>query len=246
VDKPGHIAPIRRGLEETKGEIVAFLDDDTEPERGWLQALLEPFMDPKVACVGGRVITPNFRGKVHPDAGRIRWYGKHVGNIGALEAPAPVEVDGVPEGNCAWRVQILRQLDFDPVFDFDDASMYGLDLCLQAKALGYRVIYYSAARVVHHVAPRDPTLNRQDRPRRTFTYSRNYTYLAMKHFRGWRRISFMLWWWLIGERGSYGVVLSISNLILYSHKTWPILKASFIGKWIGTKIWLKNCRNKGR
>jgi cellulose synthase/poly-beta-1,6-N-acetylglucosamine synthase-like glycosyltransferase len=51
VDKPGHIAPIKRGLEETKCEIVAFLDGDTEPEQGWLQALLEPFTNPKVAPV---------------------------------------------------------------------------------------------------------------------------------------------------------------------------------------------------
>src|SRR5437879_4732802 len=63
VKGPGHVAPIRRGLIEATGEAIAFLDDDTEPSAGWLAALLEPFSDPRVACVGGRVATSGFRGR---------------------------------------------------------------------------------------------------------------------------------------------------------------------------------------
>jgi len=89
VNRPGHIPPIQAGLASVQTPIAAFLDDDAEPEPGWLQALLEPFADPRVGCVGGRVVTPGFRGKVRRDAGKIRWYGKHVGNIGTLEMPRP-------------------------------------------------------------------------------------------------------------------------------------------------------------
>jgi GT2 family glycosyltransferase len=300
VDRPGHIAPIEVGLRATKTPLVAFLDDDAEPEAGWLEALVSAFSDPQVACVGGRVITPGFRGKVRADAGRVRWYGNHIGNIGALEArgpvevdgvmecnwawrsnalrslrldpifedgdavyldggrlrwygrhignigafeaPGPVDVDGVMEGNWAWRVAVLRRLDFDPVFDFDDASMYGLDLCLRAKALGYRVLYQPAARIVHHIAPRDPALARQDRPLRTFAYSRNYTYLALKHLRGWRRATFVLWWWLVGERGSYGIATAAMDLAMQGRKIWPLVNASLSGKWAGVKVWARNGR----
>jgi len=242
VDRPGHIAPIEVGLRATKTPLVAFLDDDAEPEAGWLEALVSAFSDPQVACVGGRVITPGFRGKVHADAGRVRWYGKHIGNIAAVEASSPLDVDGVMENNWAWRVDVLERLDFDPTFDFDDASMYGLDLCLQAMSLGYRVLYQPAARVVHHVAPRDPALARQDRPQRTFAYSRNYTYLALKHLRGWRRVTFVLWWWLVGERGSYGIATAAMDLAIQGRKIWPLVNASLSGKWAGVKVWARNGR----
>jgi cellulose synthase/poly-beta-1,6-N-acetylglucosamine synthase-like glycosyltransferase len=57
-------APIRglsrarnRGLAESQGEIVAFVDDDALPTTGWLGRILEPFADPKVAGVTGDTVT---------------------------------------------------------------------------------------------------------------------------------------------------------------------------------------------
>jgi GT2 family glycosyltransferase len=216
---------------------VAFVDDDAEPEIGWIAALLEMFADPLVACVGGRVNTVDFKGIVHRDAGRIRWYGKHIGNIGALDVSQPIDVDAVVECNWAWRTDMLRRLCFDPALDFDDASMYGLDLCLQVKERGYRVIYQPAARVLHHEAPRDPSLDRGDRTRRVLSYSRNYTYIALRRFRGLRRRVFPLWWWLVGERGSYGLAKAGIDLVLQGRAVWPVVRASFAGKSEGIRAW---------
>ena len=102
-------------------------------------------------------------------------------------------------------------LQFDPILNFDDASMYGLDLCLQAQGKGWRVIYEPRARVHHHVAPRPPGLDRADRPRRSFAYSRNYTYIMLKHLPWWRWPIFMAWWFLIGERGSWGLAAVLAD-----------------------------------
>lgn len=238
VDTPGHIPPVQRGIEIARGDFIVFLDDDAEPREGWLEALLQPFGDARVACVGGRVETPGFAGKVHSDAGQIRWYGKHVGNIGELDESQPIDVAGVMECNWAWRADVLRRLEFDPVFAADDASMYGLDLCLQARALGQRVVYQPGARVVHHVAPRDPLLDRDERPTRTVAYSRNYTYLGLRHFRSFRRIAFVMWWWVIGDCGSYGPMTAALDAVLKGpRKTWPLFRASLRGKWEGTREW---------
>lgn len=46
-----------RGLSESKSEIVAYLDDDAVPDENWLGQILEPFSDPRVAVVTGKVIT---------------------------------------------------------------------------------------------------------------------------------------------------------------------------------------------
>jgi GT2 family glycosyltransferase len=239
VQRPGHVAPVRRGLEEARGEVVAFLDDDAEPQPGWLKALVELFSDARVACVGGRVVTPGFRGKVHADAGRVRWYGKHIGNIGALEASGPLEVDGVMEGNWAWRTDVLRNLRFDLVFEDSDATMYGLDLCLQAKALGWRVVYEPRARVVHHVAPRHPTLDRADLAARTFAYSRNMTYIALKHFRGFRRATWLGWWWLVGDSGSRGPVRVMVDALRRNGRPVSLAFTELSGKVEGVRWWRK-------
>lgn len=237
VDRPGHVAPVKRGLKEVRGDFVAFLDDDAEPESGWLGAIIAPFSDPRVACVGGRVIVRGLRARVPADAGRVRWYGRHIANVGQREDPQPVDVDGVVECNWAWRTEVLRSLSFDERLDVHDAALYGLDLCLQARRLGYRVVYNSRARVIHHVAQRDPSLDRGNVMQAVHRYSRNYTVIALKHFRGLQRLGFLVWWWGIGERGSYGIVKAIADLTIQGPRIWGLLRASFAGKVAGVQAW---------
>lgn len=236
VEAPGHIAPVQRGLRAAAGEVVAFLDDDAEPESRWLASLVEPFDDPRVACVGGRVLTPGLRARVHRDAGKIRWYGRHIANVGEREDVELADVSAVMEGNCAWRRSILTQLHFDPVLNFDDAALYSLDLCLQARAVGYRIVYQAAARVKHHAAPRSPELDRGDRSQRLFCYSRNYTYIVLKHFGPVQRAIFLAWWWLVGDSGGYGLARSVERL-RHRNGARAEIRASWAGKAEGWRRW---------
>jgi GT2 family glycosyltransferase len=187
--------------------------------------------------VGGRVCTPGFVGRVRPDAGFIRWYGQHIGNVAALELSKPRQVKAVMECNWAWRSSVLRSLDFDNALDHDDASMYGLDLCLQAQELGYAVVYEPRARVIHHAAPRDPRLDRGDRPHRSQSYARNYTYIGLKHFHGLRRVVFRIWWWVIGERGAYAATTAFVDICLQRAHVREQWKAAMRGRREGTLLW---------
>lgn len=47
-----------RGMSMSNSEIVVYMDDDATPDVRWLGTLLEPFEDPKVAAVAGRIVTP--------------------------------------------------------------------------------------------------------------------------------------------------------------------------------------------
>jgi GT2 family glycosyltransferase len=47
-----------RGISESKGDIIAYLDDDACPDSDWLANLVRAFDDPKVMAVGGRVLAP--------------------------------------------------------------------------------------------------------------------------------------------------------------------------------------------
>ncbi len=237
VGRSGHIAPVKRGIEESTADFVAILDDDVVPDHGWLAALLEPFSDEGVACVGGRVLTPTMRLRLRKDPGQIRWYGQHIGNVSAIDGSHPFDVVSVMECNWAWRRTVLQELWFDPRLDFDDASMYGLDLTLQARERGYRVVYQPAAVVLNASAPRDPSLDRADRVDRTYSYSRNYSLIASRHLHGFRRACLWLWWLLIGERGSYGVATAIVDLVR-GEVPGAVVVASFRGKVAGARVWL--------
>jgi GT2 family glycosyltransferase len=237
VDRPGHIAPVMRGLSHVEGSIVAFLDDDCEPEPAWLAELVKAFGSATVACVGGRVLTPGFEGKVGRDAGSIRWYGQHVGNVAALDLEETRKVGAVMEGNWAWRTPILRSLHFDTALDHDDASMYGLDLCLQAQHLGYSVVYAPYAQVLHHAAPREKLLAREDTVARTLSYARNYTYIGLKHFCGLRRVAFRIWWWSIGERGAYAALAAFADTLMKRTGVRERWIAAMQGRREGVLLW---------
>ncbi len=47
-----------RGIQEARGEIVAFIDDDAYPDANWLEYAVRYFTEPDIGAVGGPGITP--------------------------------------------------------------------------------------------------------------------------------------------------------------------------------------------
>ena len=237
----GHIPPVEEGCRAASRELIAILDDDVTVTPDWLGSMAPHFFDTSVGVVGGRVLLPDAplpRAKGMP--GCLSWYGKHWGNIGSVGGSASIGVDSVMEGNCMWRRSLLASLRFDPVLNFDDASMYGLDLCLQAKKRGYKVIYEPRAVAYHHPAPRAPELDREERGRRIFSYCRNYTYIILKWFPFWRRAVFLGWWYLIGEREGWGLGSFIVDNLFGSSRKKRYVAQAFRGKTEGMRLWLKS------
>lgn len=54
--EPGLSRARNRGLAESHSEVVVYLDDDATADPQWLGLLLEPFADPQVAVVTGRIV----------------------------------------------------------------------------------------------------------------------------------------------------------------------------------------------
>ena len=59
--RPGLHNGRHAGLNQAKGEILVYADDDIQAEPTWLEAIMESFTDSKVAMVGGKII-PRFEG----------------------------------------------------------------------------------------------------------------------------------------------------------------------------------------
>jgi GT2 family glycosyltransferase len=228
------------GARSAMGNLVAVVDDDVTVMPEWLTSLVPHFAQADVGVVGGRVLAPDATPpKPKGKPGCVSWYGKIWGNLGSMDGPGPSAVDTVMEGNSIWRRDLLTSLEFDPVLNFDDASMYGLDLCLQAKERGFKVIYEPCALVHHHPAPRAPELDRQERGPRLYCYCRNYTYIILKRFSFWRQLVFLGWWFLIGERDAWGVGSLVFDKVSGDWRKNRHVAQAWRGKIEGIRLWLR-------
>jgi GT2 family glycosyltransferase len=133
------------GASYVHGDILLFLNDDTEPQPGWLEPIQEAFDDPRVGIVGSRLIYPD---------GRIQHAGVYLAQPGVLTAYNELEdlpsreVEAVTGACLAIRKTLFNELD-----GFDEGYVNGyedVDLCLRARAAGWTIRYVAESTVVHH------------------------------------------------------------------------------------------------
>lgn len=134
-------------------DLLVFLNDDTEPQPGWLQALCQPFIDDDTVAITGARLT-------YPD-GTLQHAGVYLmdhdgtihGHNHQTERPSG-PVDAVT-GAC---LAIPRCL-FDDLERFDAGYRNGnedLDLCLKAQLHGWTVWYAANSNVIHHESQSGP------------------------------------------------------------------------------------------
>ncbi|MCK5852288.1 glycosyltransferase [bacterium] len=137
------------GVEAAKGEIIAFLDDDSYPAPNWLHELAANFDDDEVGAAGGPATTPSedthwlqVSGAVYSSfaaSGSYRYRYIH---------DRRREVDDYPTCNLAVRKSVFNKAN-----GFQTNYWPGEDteLCLTlTKKLGKKIIYDPLVHVYHH------------------------------------------------------------------------------------------------
>jgi mycofactocin system glycosyltransferase len=121
------------GLKGVETELVAFLDSDTVPPSGWIEALAGHFEDPKVAAV----------------APRIRARNKRRSPLDMGKRPAEVgpgrHVSYVPAAALLMRRAALPEEPFDPALRYGE----DVDLIWRLIDAGWRVRYDPSVVVAH-------------------------------------------------------------------------------------------------
>ncbi|MBI4024105.1 MAG: glycosyltransferase [Verrucomicrobia bacterium] len=188
VEPTGPALPARkrnRGGQLSKGDVLAFIDDDTRPRPGWIRAALVHFQDPGVAAVGGPSITPpedlfwaQVSGAVYESwmmsGGERRRY----------QPGKPCDVEDFPSCNL-----LVRRSAFEDVGGFGADLWPGEDtaFCLALVKKGFRIRYEPQAVIEHH---RRPSLMRH------FVQLANYGlhrgYFAKRYPETSRRIQYFL------------------------------------------------------
>ena len=152
VSAPGFIPPVELGLRAASGDIIAVMDDDAEAAEGWASRLVAHYADPGVGAVGGRCInTSDEAGPTQvPDADRVGYVNRRGQFIGRMfHRPTftePVEVEFLMGGNMSFRREIARRLEFDMELNRNVAQGYEVDLGLQVRGMGWRIIFDPAHR----------------------------------------------------------------------------------------------------
>lgn len=129
------------GLNNAKGEIIAYLDDDAYPDAHWLHYLAYAYHTTSYAAIGGPNIAPG-----------------NDGNIAFCVANAPggpVHVlltdeiaEHVPGCNLSIRKSILLEIGgFDPIYH---AAGDDVDICWRIQDAGYLIGFHPSAMVWHH------------------------------------------------------------------------------------------------
>jgi len=150
----GFARACNQGADAARGEFVLFLNNDTVPQPGWLEPLLEIVgREPDVAAVGNRLL--------YPDSRLIQ----HAGVAFDLPGPTPYHLwrsfpaDWPPANQqrdldaVTAACVLVRRSVFLDLGGFDERYRNGfedIDFCLRLREKGHRIVYCPESVVWHH------------------------------------------------------------------------------------------------
>ena len=148
----GFIAACNDGAALAGGEYLVFLNNDTVPQPGWLDALLRTFdQHPGTGLVGAQLLYPD--GRLQESGGRVLRDGRAESRGRFADPDHPLlrfacEVDYCSGAALAIPRAVFHSLDgFDP--RYAPAYYEDTDLAFRVRAAGHRVLCQPDARVVH-------------------------------------------------------------------------------------------------
>ncbi len=167
-ENAGYLRSVNRGAAEASGRFLVLLDNDTEVEPGWLEALLRRADSaPDVGAVAPALL---YRDRSLQEAGSIVFRDGTRHRYGRGQDPDAPAFSFAREVDAASAACLLVRRD---VFDdlgglderFDPMDGADLDLCFGVRAAGRRVMFEPRARVVHHEAASTATVDPEVRDR---------------------------------------------------------------------------------
>jgi len=138
------------GVEDAKGDLVAFTDGDCKVDPQWLKILVREMQSAPddVVCVGG----PNLIFDTDPVFGRVVGYSQEtfLGSGGSAQSKNSTKkhyVSSLPNCNAMYKKSAIQE-----VGGFDEKFLVGQDgdLNYRISKKGHKFLYIPEAQVLHH------------------------------------------------------------------------------------------------
>ena len=148
----GFIAACNDGAARARGQVLVFLNNDTVPQPGWLDALLDTFdAQPDAGLIGAQLVYPDGRLQ---EAGGVVFSDGSAWNYGRFDSPDDPRYASLRDADyCSGAAIAIPRALFESLHGFDTryspAYYEDTDLAFAVRAAGKRVLYQPAARVVH-------------------------------------------------------------------------------------------------
>ncbi|HEU0306049.1 MAG TPA: glycosyltransferase family 2 protein, partial [Lysobacter sp.] len=148
----GFIAACNDGASLARGEFLVFLNNDTVPQPGWLDALLHTFAaQPDCGLAGAQLLYPDGRLQ---EAGGLVFADGSAWNYGRFDSPDDPRYAFVREADyCSGAALAVPRALFSRLGGFDTryapAYYEDTDIAFAVRAAGYTVLYQPDSRVVH-------------------------------------------------------------------------------------------------
>ncbi|MGQ9907297.1 MAG: glycosyltransferase family 2 protein [Candidatus Flexifilum sp.] len=151
----GFTGACNAGIRAARGEFIALLNNDTEVDPGWAEAVIDAFRrHPEIGSVASKMLLFDRRDHIHT-AGDFFTLDGRAGNRGVWQRDdgrydTETYVFSACGGSAAYRRTMLDQiglLDDDFFFSGED-----VDLGWRAQLAGWRCLYTPKAIVYHHVS----------------------------------------------------------------------------------------------
>jgi GT2 family glycosyltransferase len=139
------------GAAAARGELLVFLNNDTEPHAGWLDALVDHAdAHPEAAAIGAKLLFPD--GSVQHAGVAICQDGRPRHIYAGFPADHPAVQRSRPFQAVTAACMLVRRKEFEQTGGFDPSfrnSLEDVDLCLRLREAGAQVLYCPDSVVTH-------------------------------------------------------------------------------------------------
>ncbi len=142
------------GIRVSKGSIIVLLNNDTIVDEKWLEEILKPFSDPKVAVSASKVLFYDGKNNetIQYAGGHLTFYGMAIsegsGKKDAKCNEVQKETFWAMGASFAVRRSVLEELK-EYLCPLYFTYFEEVDLCWRIKSLGYKTIYQPSSLVFH-------------------------------------------------------------------------------------------------
>jgi GT2 family glycosyltransferase len=149
----GYVGTVNAGARHAGGDLLIHLNNDSEPQPGWFEPLVEVLAQERDAgIVGGKLVHPD---GLLQEAGAVVFSDGGIYNVGRDQDPAdPLYGHRRDVDYCSFALAAMPRTVFEQLGGLDEryAPIYydDVDLCFSARAAGLRVIFEPRSVVVHH------------------------------------------------------------------------------------------------